>query len=223
MGYSDSGGAGPGSGFGGGTGGRDGMGDRSDADNNGGSRWSQIAEQNRQKEAQAAAAKAAEEKALAAAQAQRNAAFQAALVKAKPPVEDISFTDEVKSRGLGSTLANHLAGMVPGVNVQAQDYYTGQPAPSITNFSGSRLAGDLVGMGLGVPGLGDLAHNAVGNKEIAMALSGGAVGGVDDDPGSFGGGGDSSLKLIQPTTISQTTTSVEDRTGLVAMLMGKRG
>lgn len=70
----------------------------------------------------------------------------------------ISIAQEFETRGFWDTVMNHLAGILPGFDVQASVYPSGKRGPDFTTFSGVRAVGDIAGLALGAPGIGDLAY-----------------------------------------------------------------
>ncbi len=165
--------------------------------------------------ARAVAAKAGKEAAAAEAQRQKGIMDLENQKRAHAKqTEDLSFFEEVEQRGWPTTLANHLMGMIPGVDVKAQTYSNmpGSRAPSVTSMGAGRLAGDLMGMGLGIPGIGDLAQAGLDKmsseegfgttdiSDLAGALSAtGPGGGATAEPGNG----------FAPRTIDQTVAAAE--------------
>jgi len=132
---------------------------------------------------------------------------------------DIGLGTEIAERGLGATLFNHALGLVPGFDVQAKNFANvtrldGTPiaAPSVTDFSGVRAVGDVVGFATGVPALGDIADTAASGfgVDTSIDLDGSAIsskvgssdiGSVTGGNRGSDGGGASCLRGARPITL----------------------
>lgn len=138
--------------------------------------------------------------------------------------EDLGFWDEAKQRGWKETIANHLMGVIPGVDVQAQNYanFPGIPAPSRTTASAARAVGDVFGF----PGMGDmlqaglegLTEEDYGEYDVDMAgLPSGKTSTLGEQSEARGKG-----EIFRPRTVEQTVKAqeAENKEKLAAMLMG---
>ena len=123
--------------------------------------------------------------------------------------------EEFQQRGFFSTLFNHLLGAIPGFNVTAY-----RDAPSKTDFSAVRAAGDVTGLALGVPGFGDAVYGIAEElgrpgKDTQLASTTGpsttVAGGRPTassapPPGYTGGDGGSGARFLVPPTASVAST-----------------
>ena len=149
-----------------GSGGSDGRGGSIGGGDRGGSDYGQFARA--QRNAIANAQIAANDRAAA----DRAAAQQAltdAIMNYKPTQKQIDenkfnvqrqlgYFDDVSRNPLNAF--KYAPGMIPGVNVQAYEAPNGTVSHK-SDFGFGRLAGDVVGMGLGVPWVGDLAQKGI--------------------------------------------------------------
>ncbi len=102
-------------------------------------------------------------------------------------IEDVPFFKEMDNRGFFSTLGNHIAGIFPGVDVQARQYVGNNPngptvaAPNNTTWNPGRAAGDLFSFATGIPFAGELT------EEIAddVVIDGDIFSGSSSDPTPF--------------------------------------
>lgn len=159
------------------------------------------------------------------------------------PTRSLTMKEEAEQRGWPSTLAAHLMGVVPGMDVEAREF-VGQPempsgpAPSATTFGAGRLVGDIVGMGLGIPGLGELGqqgYEAMGggqaediNMGLASLLSEGGPVTAAAPSGMLGrDNGDSAFlpmpQVAQAPIAAAPEPTEADRLALAAALMGMPG